>query len=203
MTPVLRQIAVDSGELEAHGASVALKGAPADHVDDPADRIAVAVGCRGLDHFDVGDARRLKLSGIERPTCVTRVRHAVAVDLKRIVRTGNAANVKASGRTVLVFVHTDARQALERLADIPCRHRAERLLRNDVNDAGSNLLLVDGEGLATSGLLHHEGIQLEDRALHRSVQRRHAASARGHGLTERIQADVIYLDGIRPSWNGH
>ncbi len=56
MAELLGKIAVDAADVDADFASAALERAARDDVDDAADRVAVAIGCRCLDYLDRRDA---------------------------------------------------------------------------------------------------------------------------------------------------
>lgn len=54
---------------------------------------------------------------------------------ERIVFRLEAADIDAGGRAVLVLVDCNARQLLERVANVAANHITESLLGNDVHDA--------------------------------------------------------------------
>ena len=189
LAPLVGQIEVGAAGAEADLAPIALEGGAGDDVDDAADGVAVAVGRRGLDDLDVGDAIGGEVAAVE-----TAAAHAVAVDLERVELAGEPADVGTLGRAILALVDGDAGEALERVADVAVVHRAEDFLGDDIHDAAGGLLLVDGEGLPTGRLGDLERGHPQHVVLEAGVERGGGTGAHGDFAPEQIEADIFRLD---------
>ena len=172
-------------------------------VDRAADRVAIHVRRRGLDHLDRLDGRRRNLVDLEGPagTARGRARHPRAIDRDGIQVGRHAAHGDLK-HVSLVALAAETGHLHEQIAEVAIGHIAERVGRHTGLDVVRRALAADGRRLPLAHGGNLEFFQAVDAGIqlyrHRRRRPRHHRDPREALIQARIINDHRLWSGRNP-----